>query len=133
LPITALRETPIAAAIWLQVMPRSTQLLSCSMRSGFQVPPEAGMRAVAGAMAAASGSSSAGAAGGIGAGGIEGGAIESDGAIDGDMKTASLVAAAGLGRRQGVCPRTTGNRETQTSKRKSMCGFWSRSGKNPQT
>jgi hypothetical protein len=120
LPITALRETPIAAAIWLQVMPRSTQLFSCSMRSGFQVPVdvplEAGLRADAGAMTA--GSSSAGAAGAIDGDGIGGDEIAGDGAIDGDMKTASLVAAAGLGRRQGVCPRATGNRETQTLKRK---------------
>jgi hypothetical protein len=125
LPITALRETPIAAAIWLQVMPRSTQPRSSSMRSGVQVPGEvpfeAGTRFGAGAMAA--GSSRAGTVGGIA------GEIPPDGAIDGDMKMASLGAAAGLGRRQGVCPRTTANRETQTSKRKSMRGFRSRSGK----
>jgi hypothetical protein len=72
-----------------------------------------------------------------GAGAIDGDGIggesAGDGAIDGDMKTASRVAAAGLGRRQGVCPRATGNRETQALKRKSMRGFASRSGKQVQT
>jgi hypothetical protein len=66
LPITALRETPIAAAIWLQVMPLVTQLRSRSMRSGVQVAFEAGTRCGAGAI------------------GIAGGEIASDGAIDGD-------------------------------------------------
>src|SRR5205823_4951991 len=87
-------------------MSRSMQLFSCSMRSGVQVPLqvplevplETGVRGDAGAMPAGSG--------GIGAvGAIDGdriGGETPDGAIDGDMKTASLNAAAGLGRRQGV-------------------------------
>jgi hypothetical protein len=37
LPMTALRVTPISAAIWLQVRPATTQFRSCSTRSGFQV------------------------------------------------------------------------------------------------
>ena len=39
LPMTALRVTPISAAIWLQVSPAVTQLWSCSMRSVVQVAP----------------------------------------------------------------------------------------------
>ncbi len=37
LPITALRVTPISAAIWLQVRPETTKLRSCWTRSGVQV------------------------------------------------------------------------------------------------
>jgi hypothetical protein len=37
LPMTALRVTPIWAAIWLQVKPLTTELRSCSTRSGVQV------------------------------------------------------------------------------------------------
>lgn len=46
LPITAFRETPISAAIWLQLKPVTTNIRSCSTRSGVQVaivigrPPE---------------------------------------------------------------------------------------------
>ena len=110
--MTALRETPIAAAIWLQVMPLPMQLRSCSMRSGVQVAvegaPEGAVLLLAGAMIAGS---------------IAGDGIGSDGAVDGDMRRPRSRAAAGLGRRQGVCPRAAGNRETQTSKRKSVRGF----------
>jgi len=88
LPITALRETPIAAAIWLQVMPLPTQLRSCSMRSGVQVGVEVG---VEGAMLFGAGEtiaeSTVGAVGAIG--GIAGDEIGIDGAIDEDMETAS--------------------------------------------
>src|ERR1700722_40906 len=35
--MTALRVTPISAAIWLQVMPAPTKARSCATRSGFQV------------------------------------------------------------------------------------------------
>jgi hypothetical protein len=89
LPITALRETPIAAAIWLQVMPLPTQLRSCSMRSAVQVAFEAGMRCGAGAIAAESGS--AGATDAIAAGGIADDETDGtiDGDIDGDIETAS--------------------------------------------
>ena len=34
--MTALRVTPISAAIWLQDRPELTQLRSCSIRSGVQ-------------------------------------------------------------------------------------------------
>jgi hypothetical protein len=77
------------------------------MRSGDQVPLdvplEAGTRGDAGAMPAVSGST-----GVVGVivvaieGDRIGDGITPDGAIDGDITRASLIAAAGLGRRQGV-------------------------------
>src|SRR6516165_10326616 len=70
------------------------QLRSCSMRSGVHVPvdvaPEGAVLLLAGAMIAGS---------------IAGDGIGSDGAIDGDMRRPRSRAAAGLGRRQGICPR----------------------------
>src|SRR6516165_6377628 len=105
-------------------MPLPTQLRSCSMRSAVQVAFEGGMRCGTGATIAGS---TADALDVIGR--IAGDEVGIDGAIDGDMERPRAIAAAGLGRRQGVCPRAAGNRETQTSKRKSVCGFASRSGK----
>src|SRR5215472_2596564 len=94
-------------------MPLPMQLRSCSMRSGVHVAvdvaPEGAALLLAGAMIAGS---------------IAGDGIGSDGAIDGDMRRPCSRAAAGLGRRQGVCPRAAGNREkAKTSKRKSVRGF----------
>jgi hypothetical protein len=88
LPITALRETPIAAAIWLQVMPLPTQPRSCSMRSGVQVAVEVavevaleeGMLFGAGATIAESTAAAVAAIGGI-----AGDETGIDGAIDGDI------------------------------------------------
>jgi hypothetical protein len=63
-------------AIWLQVMPLSTQARSCSMRSCVQVAPEGAMFFGAAAMIAGVVDAIDGSAGdGIG----------SDGAIDGDI------------------------------------------------
>jgi hypothetical protein len=122
LPITALRETPIAAAIWLQVMPLSTQLRSCSMRSDVQVAVDV---ALEGAMLFGAGptiaESTAGAVGAIG--GIAGDEVGIDGAIDGDMETASLYCRGRTGPPTGRWPRAAGDRETQTSKRKSVRGL----------
>jgi hypothetical protein len=98
------------------------QLRSCSMRSAVQVALEG--TPFFGAGAAGAGSRAVDVIGGIA--GDESG---SDGAIDGDIETASLDCRGRLGRRQGVCPRAAGNRETKASKRKSVCGLWSRSGK----
>lgn len=88
LPITALRETPIAAAIWLQVMPLPTQLRSCSMRSGVQVAVEVAVEVAfeegtffgAGATIAESIAEAVGAIGGM-----TGDETGIDGAIDGDI------------------------------------------------
>jgi len=49
-----LRETPIAAAIWLQVIPVPTQARSCSMRSAVQVAFDEGIGLGAGAVFAGS-------------------------------------------------------------------------------
>lgn len=78
MPITALRETPIAAAIWLQVMPLPIQLRSCSMRWGVQVALEEGMLLGAGAIGAGSRAVEV-------IDGIAGDESGSDGAIDGDI------------------------------------------------
>jgi hypothetical protein len=94
-------------------MPLPTQARSCSMRSAVQVALEGAMVFGAGA-----GSRAVDVIGGIA--GDESG---SDGAIDGDIETASLDCRGRLGRRQGVCPRAAGNRETKASKRKSVCGL----------
>jgi hypothetical protein len=106
LPITALRETPIAAAIWLQVMPLPMQLRSCSMRSGVQVALEGTMLFGAGATGAGSRALDV-------IGGIAGDESGSDGAIDGDIERPRSIAAAVWAAEQGVCPRAAGNRETQ--------------------
>src|SRR5690349_9556755 len=99
-------------------MARSTQLFSCSMRSGVQVPVEAGMRGDAGAMSAGSGST--GAVRAIDGIGDE---ITPDGAIDGDMTMASLNAAAVWAADRALSARNGQPRESETSKRKSMCGL----------
>jgi hypothetical protein len=91
------------------------QLFSCSMRSGVQVALEVACEFgtevfVAGAIVA--GSKSAGETGAIGAGGRGDDGIAFDGAIDGDIANGlASVAAANLGRRQGVGPRAAGNGE----------------------
>jgi hypothetical protein len=86
LPITELRETPIAAAIWLHVMPLPTQLRSCSMRSAVQVPVEVATLFGAGATIAGSIAEAVGAIGGIG-----GDPMGSDDAMDGDMERPRLL------------------------------------------
>jgi hypothetical protein len=73
-----LRETPIAAAIWLQVIPLPMQLRSCSMRSGVQV-------ALEGATVFGAGATGAGSRAVDVIGGIAGDESGSDGAIDGDI------------------------------------------------
>jgi hypothetical protein len=114
LPITALRETPIAAAIWLQVMPVPTQARSCSMRSGVQVAVDVAVEvAFELTMFFGAGPTVAGSRVVRGSGSIGGDERGRDGAMDGDMTRPHIIAAAGLGRRQGVCPRAAGNRETQ--------------------
>src|SRR5215469_9597169 len=99
--MTALRLTPMAAPISLQVMPAAKQLLSCSIRSGVQGLVD-GIRD---------------GEGGIGTTGtIEAAATaESDGALSNGacIGTASLCWRGLLGRRQGVCPRATGNARLQ--------------------
>jgi hypothetical protein len=103
-------------------MPLSTQLRSCSMRSDVQVALEAALEGAmlfgAGAMIA---ESTAGAVGAIG--GIAGDETGIDGAIDGDMETASLYCRGRTGPPTGRWPRAAGDRETQTSKRKSVRGL----------
>jgi hypothetical protein len=110
LPITALRETPIAAAIWLQVMPLPMQLRSCSMRSAVQVAVEVALEGtmVFGAGAAGAGSRAVDVIGGIA--GDEGG---SDGAIDGDMERPRSIAAAIWAADRAFVRAAAGNRETQ--------------------
>jgi hypothetical protein len=115
-----LRDTPIAAAIWLQVMPRSTQARSASMRSAVQV-------AFGGAIVFAAGAIFAGSSAAL-SGGREGGDSGSDGAIDGAIDGAAdgdiglrprvFVAAAKLGRRQGVVRAQRPIARRKTSKRK---------------
>jgi hypothetical protein len=135
LPITALRETPIAVAIWLQVMPVPTQLLSCSIRSGVQVAVEV---AFDGAMPFRAGATIAGSTMGAvdATGGSADGESEGDGAIDeaidGDM-TASLYCRDRSGPPTGRLSARSGQpRERETSKRKSVRGLMSRSGKSPR-
>jgi hypothetical protein len=102
LPITALRVTPISAAISLQVMPAATQLRSCSMRCAVQVGLEVVMLfgvliggAAIGAVALVAIAVTGRFVDGIG----------SDGAIDARVDESVMdglaVAAAVLGRRQG--------------------------------
>src|SRR5215472_12789781 len=87
-------------------MPLPMQLRSCSMRSGVQVALEGAMLLLAGAMIAGS---------------IAGAGIGSDGAIDGDMRRPRSIAAAGLGRRQGVRARAAGNREKAKPRSENRC------------
>jgi hypothetical protein len=124
LPITALRETPIAAAIWLQVMPLPTHARSCSMRSGVQVAFDGAILLPAGATIA---ESSAGAEDAIG--GSAGDEIVSDGAIDGDMERPRLLPRPVWAAGQGVCPRAAGNRETASLEAKIGARLESRSRK----
>jgi hypothetical protein len=96
-------------------MPLSTQLRSCSMRSDVQVALEA---ALEGAMLFGAGATIA-----ESTAGIAGDETGIDGAIDGDMETASLYCRGRTGPPTGRKPRAAGNRETQTSKRKSVRGL----------
>jgi hypothetical protein len=91
-------------------MPLPMQLRSCSMRSGVQVAVEVVLE---GTMLFGAGATGAGSRTVDVIVGIAGDEVGIDGAIDGDMETASLYCRGRLGRRQGVCPRAAGNRETQ--------------------
>ena len=90
--------TPIAAAISLQVMPAATQLRSCSMRSGVQVPVEVVM--LFGLVAIGAGAIGAVALAAIAVTGRLVDGIGGDGAIDESVMNGLAVAAAVLGRRQ---------------------------------
>src|SRR6266702_6709387 len=97
--MTALRVTPISAAISLQVMPAATQLRSCSMRSAVQVELEIVM--LFGVAAIGGGAIGAVASVAIAVTGRWVDGIVSDGTIDESVMDGLAVAAAVLGRRQG--------------------------------
>jgi len=103
LPITALRVTPISAAISLQVMPAATQLRSCSMRCAVQVELEIAMVFVVAAIGGAAIGAVALVAIALTGRWVDG--IGGDGAVDARFDERVMdglaVAAAVLGRRQG--------------------------------
>jgi hypothetical protein len=116
LPITALRVTPISAAISLQVMPAATQLRSCSMRCAVQVGLEVvmlfGVLVRAGAIGAVA--LVAIAVTGRWVDGIGGdGAV--DARVDERVMDGLAVAAAVLGRRQG-----NGRAQPATARRQNL-------------
>jgi len=103
------------------------QLRSCSMRSAVQVALEEAM--IFGAGASGAGSRAVDVIGGI-AGDERG----SDGAIDGDMERPRSIAAAVWAADRAFVRAQRATARPKTSKRKSVCGFKSRSGKEmPQT
>jgi hypothetical protein len=74
----------------------------------------------------------------IDAGGSDDDGIGFDGAMDGDMdgdmeKRPRSGAAAGLGRRQGVCPRATGNGEKAKPRSENRCAALRADPEMPQT
>src|SRR5262249_18952314 len=110
-------------------MPSPTQLRSCSMRSAVQVAVELAVETAAffGSGATTAGST-ARALDPIG--GRAGDERGSDGAIDGDMETASrLMPRPCWAADRAFVARSGQPRESKTSKRKSVRGFKSRSGK----
>jgi hypothetical protein len=103
------------------------QLRSCSMRSAVQVALEEAMLFGAGASGAGSRAVDV-------IGGIAGDERGSDGAIDGDMERPRSIAAAVWAADRAFVRAQRATARPKTSKRKSVCGFKSRSGKEmPQT
>jgi hypothetical protein len=108
-------------------MPLPMQLRSCSMRSAVQVALEEAMLFGAGASGAGSRAVDV-------IGGIAGDERGSDGAIDGDMERPRSIAAAVWAADRAFVRAQRATARPKTSKRKSVCGFKSRSGKEmPQT
>src|SRR6516162_6750379 len=109
--MTALRLTPMAAPISLQVMPAAKQLLSCSIRSGVHGLVD-GIRDGEGGIGTTGTIEAVATAAMVG---VVGATLESDGALSNGacIGTASLCWRGLLGRRQGVCPRATGNARLQ--------------------